>query len=120
MILEHDRLDSYDFSSLQYCFCGGDVLPNEVAERWLKRFGRPIYQGYGATETCGRVSLTPMGEAMVPGSAGRITPLQTVALVHPDTLEPVPPGEPGELLRLLRAYGQGLLEQTRRDGELLC
>jgi long-chain acyl-CoA synthetase len=61
MILEHDRVDYYNLSSLKYCFSGGDVLPTEVAERWLKKFGQPIYQGYGATETCGRVSLTPSG-----------------------------------------------------------
>ncbi|HID05888.1 MAG TPA: long-chain fatty acid--CoA ligase, partial [Armatimonadetes bacterium] len=108
MILEHDRLDCYDLSSLRYCFCGGDVLPREVAERWHRRFGNPIYQGYGTTETCGRVSLTPIGEEAPPGSAGKVTPLQRVKLVDPDTLEPVPPGEPGELLvsseHMVRGY----------------
>jgi long-chain acyl-CoA synthetase len=98
MILDHDRVDSYNLDSLKYCFCGGDVLPIEVAERWLKKFGKPIYQGYGATETCGRVSLASMAEDAPPGSAGRITPLQQVKLVHPDTLAPVQTGEPGELL----------------------
>jgi len=109
MILEHERLDYYDLSSLKYCFCAGDVLPIEVGERWRKRFGRPLYQGYGATETCGRVSLTPMGEEDAPqGSAGKIMPLQRVKLVDPDTLEPVPRGQPGELLvsseHMVRAY----------------
>jgi long-chain acyl-CoA synthetase len=98
MILDHDRVDSYNLDSLKYCFCGGDVLPIDVAERWLKKFGKPIYQGYGTTETCGRVSLTAMGEVAPAGSAGKITPLQDVRLVDPDSLEPVPPGEPGELL----------------------
>ncbi|MFP3880520.1 MAG: class I adenylate-forming enzyme family protein [Dehalococcoidia bacterium] len=98
MILEHDRIDYYNLNSLKYCFCGGDVLPIEVAERWIKKFGMPIYQGYGATETCGRVSLTPMGEIPPAGSAGKVTPLQKITLVDPDTLEQVPAGEPGELL----------------------
>jgi long-chain acyl-CoA synthetase len=108
MILEHDRIDYYNLDSLKYCFCGGDVLPVEVADRWLKKFGKPIYQGYGATETCGRVSLTPMGEAAPAGSAGKITPLQEVKLTDPDTLGPIPPSEPGELLisseHMVRAY----------------
>jgi long-chain acyl-CoA synthetase len=30
MMLENDRLDQYDLSSLKYCYCGGDVLPGEV------------------------------------------------------------------------------------------
>jgi long-chain acyl-CoA synthetase len=108
MILEHDRVDYYNLSSLKYCFSGGDVMPSEVAERWLKKFRIPISVGYGATETCGRVSLTPMGEQAPAGSGGKVTPLQRVRLVDPDTLEPAPPGEPGELLvsseHMVRAY----------------
>jgi long-chain acyl-CoA synthetase len=98
MILEHDRVDHYNLGSLKFCFCGGDVLPMDIAERWLKKFGMPLYQGYGTTETCGRVAHTPMGEKAPAGSAGKITPLQKVKLVDSDTLEPVPSGEPGELL----------------------
>lgn len=108
MILEHERVDFYDISSLQYCFSGGDVLPVEVGERWLKKFGKPIYQGYGTTETCGRVSLTRMGQNPPPGSAGKVTPLQKVRIVDPDTLEPLPPSYPGELLvssdHMVKAY----------------
>jgi len=85
-------------SSLQYCFCGGDFLPKEVAERWIKKFGKPIYQGYGTTECAGSICETPMGDDAPPGSAGRITPRQEVKLVEPDTLEPVSPNQPGELL----------------------
>ena len=126
MILEHDRVDDYDLSSLKYCFSGGDVLPSEVAERWLRKFGKPIYSGYGATETCGRVSLTPMGEQAPAGSAGKVTSLQEVKLVDPDTLEPVPPGEPGELLvssgHMVRAYWNKPEETAdcfiERDGKL--
>ena len=126
MILEHDRVDYYDLGSLRYCFSGGDVLPTEVAERWHKKFGIPISVGYGATETCGRVSLTPMGMDAPPGSAGKITPLQEVRLVDPDTLDPVPPGEPGELLvsseHMVRAYWNKPEETAecflQRDGKL--
>ena len=45
MILENDRLDAYDLSSLRYCYCGGDVLPAEVFNRWKERFGVPILPG---------------------------------------------------------------------------
>lgn len=98
MILEHDRVDYYKLDSLLYNFSAGDVLPGEVARRWLKKFGRPIYQGYGATETCGAVALTPAGEPFPEGTAGRIVATKEVKLVHPGSLEPVPSGEAGELL----------------------
>jgi len=74
MILEHDRLDLYDLSSLKYCFNGGDVLPVEINERWKKRFAVPIYQGYGATETCGGVTMCPTDRENPVKSIGRLLP----------------------------------------------
>ncbi len=98
MILEHVRLDQYDLSSLQYCFCGGDVLPVEVGKRWREKFGHPIYQGYGATETCGGVAMCPVDVENPPKSVGRIVASKQVKIVDPATLEPVATGQPGELL----------------------
>ena len=99
MILEHDRIDYYDLSSLKYCGTGGDVLPIEVANRWYKKFGIPLYQGYGATELCAAISLSYSRDGIPPeGAAGKISPGSKFQLVDPDTMEPLPPGEPGELL----------------------
>ena len=98
MILEHDRLEQYDLSSLEYCFSGGDVLPVEIGKRWRERFGRPIYQGYGATETCGGVAMCPVDRENPPKSVGRIVRSKQVKIVDPATLKTVPTGEPGELL----------------------
>ncbi|MCA1961882.1 MAG: AMP-binding protein [Desulfomonile sp.] len=102
MILEHDRLDQYDLSSLRYCGVGGDALPIEVGRRWLERFGVPLYQGYGATEFCGAITLSYAEFGTPPeGSIGRITTGSKVKLVDPDTLLPVAQGQPGELLGLM-------------------
>ncbi len=98
MILEHVRTDQYDLSSLKYCFCAGDVLPEEVGLRWEKRFGPNIYQGYGATETCGGVIMAPTDERVPIRSMGRFVSTREVKVVDPATLEPVEPGNPGELL----------------------
>jgi len=99
MILEHDRVDYYDLSSLKYCGTGGDVLPIEVADRWFKKFGIPLYQGYGCTETCGAISLSYACDGVPPeGSAGKVSPGTKFKIIDPDTLEPLPPGETGELI----------------------
>jgi long-chain acyl-CoA synthetase len=98
MILEHDRLDTYDLTSLKYCFSGGDVMPPEVANRWKQRFGVPIYQGYGATETVGGVSLSLPGESTPAQSMGRVLPHKVVKIVDPETLEEVERNSVGELL----------------------
>jgi long-chain acyl-CoA synthetase len=97
MILENDRLDLFDLSSLKYCWSGGDVLPLEVLNRWKKRFKVPIYQVYGATEV-GFTAMSPLGREPVPGSIGLPLSSREIKIVDPDTLAPVPPGTPGELL----------------------
>ena len=98
MILEHVRLTQYDLSSVRFWFSGGDVLPAEVSKRWQEKFGRSIYQGYGATETCGGVTMCPVTTDNPDKSAGRAVASKKVRIVDPATLEPVEPGQPGELI----------------------
>jgi long-chain acyl-CoA synthetase len=98
MMLEHDRLDQYDLSSVVYWYSAGDVLPVEVGKRWQERFGKSIYQGYGATETCGGVAMCPTNAPSPPKTVGQVVPSKRIKLVDPATLKPVTQGEPGELL----------------------
>jgi long-chain acyl-CoA synthetase len=108
MILDHDRLNFYDLSSLKYIFTGGDVLPSDTVARWQSKFNQRLYEAYGITETCGGVAMTPpVAEAPV-GSCGKITPTKKVMFVDSETLEPVASGEPGEILvssnKMVRGY----------------
>ncbi len=108
MILEHNRLDFYDLSSLKYCFNGGDLLPVELNQRWREKFNKPIYQGYGATETCGGVTMCPTESESPMKSIGKVVPSKQIKIVAPETLMPVPIGQPGELLvsseKMVRSY----------------
>jgi len=97
MILENDRLDQYDLSSLKYCYCGGDVLPIEVFKRWKELFGLNIYQVYGSTEA-GHVTYSRLDRDPRLMSIGLPLKTRQCKVVDPDTLEPVPTGEIGELL----------------------
>ena len=97
MILENDRLDQYDLSSLTYCFCGGDVLPTEVFNRWKQLLSIPIYQVYGSTEV-GHVCYSRIDREPKPGTIGLPLDSRECLVVDPETLEPVGPGESGELL----------------------
>ena len=98
MMLDHDRIDQYDLSSVVYWYSAGDVLPVEVGKRWHDKFGKVMYQGYGATETCGGVTMCPANITNPPRSVGRVVPSKRIKLVDSSTLEPVKPGDPGELL----------------------
>jgi len=99
MILENDRFEFYDLSSLRYAFCGGDKLPTEIFRRWKKNVGIPIHQVYGSTEvgfvTHCRLSEEPDPENL---SIGKPIPTRQCLVCDPETLEPVSEGETGELL----------------------
>jgi long-chain acyl-CoA synthetase len=98
MMLEHERLDEYDLSSVDYWYSAGDVLPLEVSKRWKSKFGKTIFQGYGATETCGGVTMCPTDVEPPPQSVGKVVASKTIQIVNPLHLTPVGPGEPGELI----------------------
>jgi long-chain acyl-CoA synthetase len=97
MILENDRLDYYDLSSLKYCYCGGDVLPVEVFNRWKERFHIPIYQVYGSTEA-GHVTYSRIDGNPKATTIGLPLESRECIVVDPESLEPVAPGDSGELL----------------------
>ena len=97
MILENDRLDQYDLSSLKYCYCGGDVLPIEVFKRWKDHLDVSIYQVYGSTEA-GHVTYSRLDREPELTSIGLPLKTRQCKVVDPDTLEPVPIGETGELV----------------------
>lgn len=96
-ILENDRLDAYDLSSLQYCWSAGDVLPIEVAARWQNKFGMPIYQVYGSTETvC--ISVSPLDGVPSSNSVGCLLPTRRAMVIDPETPTELSSGSAGELL----------------------
>jgi long-chain acyl-CoA synthetase len=97
MILENDRLAQYDLSSLRYCYCGGDVLPLEVFRTWKEKYNIPLYQVYGSTEI-GHVTYSPLTREPSATTIGQPLRTRKSIVVDRETLEPLPPGELGELL----------------------
>ncbi|MCX7857655.1 MAG: AMP-binding protein [Deltaproteobacteria bacterium] len=97
MILENDRLDQYDLSSLKFCYCGGDVLPVEVFRKWKERYGIPIYQVYGSTEA-GHVAYSLLNKEPKPTVVGSPLKSRKCIVVDSETLDKLKPGEVGELL----------------------
>ncbi len=97
MMLESDRLSQYDLTSIHFSYCGGDVLPGEVFNRWKALTKHPIYQVYGATEV-GHVAYSPIDGEPQPTVAGK--PLKTYRwkIIDTETMKPAAPGEVGELL----------------------
>jgi long-chain acyl-CoA synthetase len=97
MMLENDRIDQYDLSSLRYCYCGGDVLPVEVFRSWKERYNIPLYQVYGSTEI-GHVTYSALDKDPSATTIGIPLKTRKSIVVDRETLEPVARGEVGELL----------------------
>lgn len=83
-------------SSVRFPISGGEPLPIAVAEAFEKRFGVPIFEGYGQTEAAPVVTLnTPA--ARKPGTIGRALPGVEVA-IWDDQKRVLSAGEVGEIM----------------------
>ena len=70
---------SVDVSSVRFPISGGEPLPVTVAMAFEKRFGVPIFEGYGQTEAAPVVTLN-VPEANKIGTIGRALPGVEVAI----------------------------------------
>lgn len=91
------RFKSADLSSMRFCICGGDVVPQTLIQAYLER-GIVFQQGYGLTETSPAALLLDEKDVMERnGSAGSPLLLNEAKVVRSDLSE-VSPKEIGELL----------------------
>jgi long-chain acyl-CoA synthetase len=83
--------------TVRYYFSAAAPLPTELESKWLYRFGAPIHQGYGLTETSPFVSYNHR-DRIQPGSIG--SPIEGVEMkiVRVDDGCDAGPGESGEIL----------------------
>jgi acyl-CoA synthetase (AMP-forming)/AMP-acid ligase II len=84
----YERLLDTDLTampSLRMCITAGAPCDQDVRERFEKRFGAPLLDGYGCTETCGKISIETPDGPRVSGSSGPPAPGMDVRLVDPDT-----------------------------------
>jgi long-chain acyl-CoA synthetase len=98
-LLDCPDIEDANFSSLRACISGGAPLPAELKERFEKRTGAVVIEGYGLTESSGVVSCNPYEGLNKLGSIGQPIPGTDVKLVDKeDPTKPAPEGEPGELV----------------------
>jgi long-chain acyl-CoA synthetase len=91
-LLEHQRKQPRNVSSLRHCVCGGDVCPIQLQVEFEAAFGAPLRNIWAATEVVGALM-----EGLRPGPVTRIAPGAQVRLVD-DEGKDAPRGEVGELL----------------------
>lgn len=72
-----------DFEPLYAAISGGEPLPAAVQEGFQHKFGKPIYEGYGLTETIGPIAFNVPGAIRI-GSVGKLIPGAITKIVNDD------------------------------------
>lgn len=83
-----------DTSSLRLCIAGAERLSDSAAIEFEARFGKPILQGYGATEAAPVVSINPPAANRL-GAVGKPLPNLRVTVRNGERV--LGPGEQGEV-----------------------
>ncbi len=99
--------EKYDWSSLRLCCSGGAALPVELMQQFEERYGLPIFEGYGLSETSPVVSFNPTDKPPRPGSIGQ--PIYGVQVkIFDEQDQELPLGEVGEIVvrghNVMKAY----------------
>jgi acyl-[acyl-carrier-protein]-phospholipid O-acyltransferase/long-chain-fatty-acid--[acyl-carrier-protein] ligase len=101
-----------DFQSLRYIFAGAEAVRPETRAAYMQHFKKPIFEGYGVTETAPVLALSTWSNARE-GSVGRLLPGIDARL------DPVPGIDeggrlvvrgPNVMLGYLRAESPGVLQ----------
>jgi acyl-CoA synthetase (AMP-forming)/AMP-acid ligase II len=107
MLLAHEALDATDLRSLQCFWYGAAPMSTARLEEALTRIGPVMAQLFGQTEAPMMVSTLPPAAHFEPdgsvavgrlASAGRPSPLVTVAIMDPDSGALLEAGERGEIV----------------------
>ena len=93
-IVQKSDFRQSDVPSLRHCMSAGEHLSDEVFEQWRARFGLEIYEAVGMSEFSYYLCQTK-SRPIRPGSAGFAQPGHAIALLDPETLKPVAPGDEG-------------------------
>ena len=95
--------DGIDLSTMQYIAYGASPITEDVLVKSMEQFGCKFFQVYGMTETCGAGTTLPPedhGADADPGllrSAGKPIRGMEMKIVDPESGEPMPDGEVGEV-----------------------
>jgi long-chain acyl-CoA synthetase len=97
-LLNHPKVGEFNLDLVRNFNSGGAPCPVEVLEAWEKRFGRPLNEGYGLSETSPVTHSTPALARRKFGSIGLPLPDTDMKVVDVETGTcEVARGEAGEL-----------------------
>ncbi|HEV3409413.1 MAG TPA: AMP-binding protein [Chthoniobacterales bacterium] len=124
------KAEPKQLESLRLVITGAEKLPRELAQAFAERFGKPVYEGYGLTETSPVISVNlpdpvpPVAGVSIqpssrPGSTGKMAPGIAAEIRHPETDEKLSLHESGMLWVRGPNIFEGYLKDPERTAEVL-
>uniref|UniRef100_V5HBP3 Putative acyl-coa synthetase n=2 Tax=Ixodes ricinus TaxID=34613 RepID=V5HBP3_IXORI len=96
-LVKSPLLEKYDISSVRILYCGGSSMPSVVVRAVRTKLNiKALKQGYGLTETCGTISLTPSNSEDTE-SIGTPLAMTRMKVVDVNTGMKLGPREQGEI-----------------------
>jgi long-chain acyl-CoA synthetase len=86
------------FPNLRLCVSAGAIMPATLNREFEAKFGIPLLDGYGITETSTMVTMNWPNSGRVLGSCGIPVPGLAVRIVDPASGADAAPGQEGELI----------------------
>ena len=117
-LMNEEWFTTFPPKHLKAAVAGGAALQHAIADRWKRITGTAISEGYGLTEASPVVCFNPLSGVQKPDSIGIPAPGTDVRLVD-DLGEPVPLGEPGELILRGPQVMQGYWNRPDEDAKTL-
>jgi fatty-acyl-CoA synthase len=120
--LNHPRFAEFNLRSLRTGIMAGSPCPIEVMRRVVNQMGaKEITIGYGLTEASPIITQTEVSDSLEHrvGTVGKPLPGLEVRIVRPSTLEPLPPGQPGELMVRGHCVMKGYYNKPKETAEAI-
>jgi len=125
---KNNKVHPLMFDSIKFAVAGAEKLRDDVRHDFKKKFGKDIYEGYGATET------TPVASCNLPnllapdftvqtgskiGTVGMPIPGTKIKIVDPQTFEELDENEEGMILIAGIQVMKGYLKDEKKTAEVL-
>lgn len=128
LYIRNPKITPDSLESLRLVIAGAEKLQTEVREEFYTKFGKVIYEGYGATETAPVACVNAPDETdddgnivinHKPGSVGLPITDTEIMVVDPETMMPLDTGESGMILIHGDQVMQGYLNNPEKTKQAL-